>query len=77
MTTYPAERIGAISEIVLNTHTRERPLHKVAITSRTSQLAVIDALFTAVMSYEPSEALSSVNRVSENITRKEGFMKEK
>ena len=77
MTTYPAERIGAISDIVLRTYTRESPLHKVAITSRTSQLAVIDALFVAVMNKDPSNTLNNVMRVSENITNMEGFIKAK
>lgn len=76
ITTYPSERIGQISDIILKTHTRESPLHKVAITSRTSQLAVIDALFAAITSRDP-HALDGINRVSENISKMEEYAKER
>ncbi|MBE5783311.1 MAG: MurR/RpiR family transcriptional regulator [Clostridiales bacterium] len=75
ITTYPAEHVGAISDLVLKTYTRESPLHKVAITSRTSQIAVIDALFLAVMNLNPDDAISSVNRVSDNIANMEGYIR--
>lgn len=68
ITTYPRERIGACCDILLKTVTRESPLHKVAITSRTSQLSIIDALFIATLLADYDRALESVLRVSENIT---------
>jgi len=73
ITTYPAERIGDVSDIVLRTQTRESPLHKVAITSRDSQQAVIDALFIAHLHGDDGQALTNVLRVSNNITQMDNF----
>lgn len=73
ITTYPRERIAQFSEVLLATVTRESPLHKVAITSRTSQLSVIDAMFIATMLLDYDASMSGVLRVSNNITAMEGF----
>ena len=68
ITTYPDEIVGCSSDVVLRTNTRESPFHKIAITSRTSQLAMIDALFIAVTDKAPTETSDSMKRVSENVT---------
>lgn len=73
ITTYPQERISEVSDVILRTQTRESPVHKVAITSRTSQSTVIDALFIAVISRDADQSIDNVLRVSSNITNMEGF----
>lgn len=73
ITTYPQERISEVSDIVLKTQTRESPMHKVAITSRTSQLTVIDALFIAVLNRDVDQTINNVLRVAGNITNMQGF----
>lgn len=73
ITTYPQERISDVSDVVLRTQTRESPMHKVAITSRTGQLAIIDALFIAVINDNADQSLDSVMRVSSNISQIERF----
>lgn len=67
ITTYPHEPIGQPADIVLTTITRESPLHKIAITSRTSQLAIIDALFVACVKHNYTNSMDSVLRVSQHI----------
>lgn len=73
VTTYPRERISQSCEVLLTTITRESPLHKVAITSRASQLSIIDALFIATMLLDYDASMSGVLRVSDNITAMDGF----
>ena len=68
VTTYPRTEIAEYSDLLLATVTRESPLHKVAITSRISQLSVIDALFVACVLSDYDHSLDSVLEVSQNIT---------
>lgn len=67
ITTYPTEKIKNYCGLLIKTCTRESPSHKVAITSRTSQLAVIDALFIAVMTLSPDDAMKNIIRATDNI----------
>lgn len=50
VTTFPDSAVGRNADAVLCTQTRESPLHKIALTSRVSQLAMLDALFMAYYS---------------------------
>ena len=67
ITTYPDQPIGQYSDIILPTMSRESPMHKVALTSRTSQLAIIDALFIAVLMQDYDHTMTGVLEVSDNI----------
>ena len=49
ITAYSEEKISQYSDIILKTYTRENPYLRVALTSRVSQLALIDALFLNVL----------------------------
>lgn len=65
ITTFPGSRICSCADSILYTQTRESPFHKVAITSRISQFAVMDALFMAYVAIDRDSSLEHVNRLSE------------
>lgn len=67
ITTYPNEWIGSVSDLVLQTCIREIPMYKVAITSRSSQLAVIDALFLAALVENYDATMNGLVDVRDNI----------
>lgn len=64
VTTFPGSSICALTDLVLYSKTRESPLHKIAITSRTSQFAVMDALFTAYFTLDHKRCMEAVQRLS-------------
>lgn len=57
MTAYPDEKISQYSDIILKTYTRENPYLRVALASRVSQYAMIDALFLNVLHLTRPESL--------------------
>jgi len=63
VTTYPEEAITRHCDLVLKTVTRESPLHSSAITSRMSQLAVIDSIFMTVVSLGYAEVRANLEKV--------------
>ena len=67
ITTFSESRISGIADYVLYTKTRESPLHKIAITSRISQFAVLDALIMATMVADNERAVSHIDKLSENL----------
>ena len=69
ITTYPGGPMGELCDVILPTVTRESPNHKVAFTSRVSQLALIDALFMASLMGDGGEMKREVMQVSDNIRR--------
>ncbi len=52
VTTFEGSSIAELADMVLITKTRESPLHNIAITSRFSQLALMDALFMAYLTLD-------------------------
>ncbi len=52
ITTFEGSSIAELADTVLVTKTRESPLHNIAITSRFSQLAMMDALFMAYLTLD-------------------------
>ena len=62
ITSNPHSLISDVCTIILRTATREVPFHAVALTSRISQHAMIDALFVGVMSEKYPEAKSWFER---------------
>ena len=67
ITTFPESRISGIADYVLYTKTRESPLHKIAITSRISQFAVLDALVMATMVADNDRTISHIDKLSDNL----------
>jgi len=66
-TTFPGSTICDIADHVLYTQTRESPLHKIALTSRISQLATMDALFMAYFTLDYETCRRNMDSVSGNI----------
>lgn len=66
--TYPTSRAASLAEHTLTTVTREIPRHRMAFTSRISQLFLLDALFLATLSKDPERHLSSIESVREDIS---------
>ncbi len=67
ITTFSESSISGLADYVLYTKTRESPLHKIAITSRISQFAVLDALVMATMVADNDRAVSHIDKLSENL----------
>lgn len=67
ITTFSESSISSIADYVLYTKTRESPLHKIAITSRISQFAVLDALVMATMVADNDRAVSHIDKLSEKL----------
>lgn len=67
ITTFDKSSLCKYADKILYTQTRESPLHKIALTSRVSQLAMMDALFMAYLSTDYSNCENSFNTVSENL----------
>ena len=75
VTTYPEAPIPQICDIVLKTMTRETPMHTVAITSRMSQLAMVDSLLMSVAFFDHPQTIGSLAKVSESIREyREGLL---
>lgn len=67
ITTFSESSISGLADYVLYTKTRESPLHKIAITSRISQFAVLDALVMATMVADNDRAVSHIDKLSEKL----------
>lgn len=67
VTTFSESKISTIADYVLLTKTRESPLHKIAISSRISQFAVMDSLLMACMVTDYSESISHIDLLSKKI----------
>ena len=67
VTTFSESSISGLADYVLLTKTRESPLHKIAITSRISQFAVMDALIMAIMVTDYDNCISHIESLSENL----------
>lgn len=62
ITTFPDSEIAKYSDYLLQTQTRESPLHKVAITSRISQFAIMDSLFMCYFSIYHNECIENLEK---------------
>ncbi len=69
ITTYPEAPMAAFCDVVFKTMSRETPLHRVAMTSRMSQNAVVDALFMSVVCHIRPEAIGSLEKAAAVIER--------
>ncbi len=67
VTTFSESLISSLADYVLLTKTRESPLHKIAITSRISQFAVMDALIMAIMVTDYDNCISHIEGLSKKI----------
>lgn len=67
VTTFSESRISTLADYVLLTKTRESPLHKIAITSRISQFAVLDSLLMACMVTDYENAISHIDKLSDKL----------
>lgn len=68
ITSCPGEAISEVSDLLFRTVTRENPAHRIAVTSRMSQLVVIDALFAAIMEAD-GEVKQRLVTVSDSIRK--------
>lgn len=66
-TTYPGSTICQYADHLLPTQTRESALHKIAFTSRISQLAAMDALFMAYFTCDYEKCRQNIDGVSRNL----------
>ena len=66
MTAFAGSTAYGTADIVIKTQTRESPMHKLAFSSRTSQLAAADALFMTYYSLYLEECRESLSRAVEN-----------
>jgi len=66
-TTFPGSSICEWADIALYTQTRESPLHKIALTSRISQLATMDALFMTYFTSDYDKCKQTIDRVTKNL----------
>lgn len=69
VTTFPGSAICRGADVILNTQTRESPLHKIALTSRISQLATIDALFMTYFTSDYEKCKKNIDAVSANLQK--------
>lgn len=67
ITTFSESRISTIADYVLLSKTRESPLHKIAITSRISQFAVMDSLLMACMVTDYDNSISHIDKLSDHL----------
>ena len=68
-TTFPGSRVCEIADILLFTKTRESPLHKVALTSRISQLATMDALFMTYLISDYDRCIKNIDNASKTLEK--------
>ena len=64
VTTFSESTISGLADYVLLSKTRESPLHKIAITSRISQFAVMDSLIMAIMVTDYDNCISHIETLS-------------
>ena len=69
MTTFLSSPICSLADLVFNTKSRESSQHKVAVTSRMSQFAMLDALFFAALISNYDDSLGNILKISEIIGR--------
>lgn len=67
--TFPGSSACDLASLVLYTQTRESPLHKVALTSRISQLATMDALFMTYFTLDYNKCKKSLDNVSDTLEK--------
>lgn len=65
MTTFLSSPIGSLGDLVFNTKSRESSQHKVAVTSRMSQFAMLDALFFAALISSYDNSLDNILKISD------------
>ena len=65
VTTFSNSSISKIADYTLLTQTRESPLHKVAITSRVSQFAMMDSLFMAYLTTHYDQCTNNIDKIYE------------
>ena len=65
VTTFSNSNICKTADYTLLTQTRESPLHKIAITSRVSQFAMMDSLFMAYLTIHYDRCISNINKTYE------------
>lgn len=69
VTTFPGSSVCKSAKLIIYTQTRESPLHKIALTSRISQLATMDALFMTYFTLNQNECLKKLDMVSDNLKK--------
>lgn len=67
VTTFSESKISTIADYVLLSKTRESPLHKIAITSRISQFAVLDSLLMACMVTDYENSINHIDKLGEKL----------
>ncbi len=67
VTTFSESTISGIADYILLTKTRESPLHKIAISSRISQFAVMDSLLMACIVTDYENCISHIDSLSEKL----------
>lgn len=67
ITTFPGSDICRHADNIIYTQTRESPLHKIALTSRISQLATMDALFMTYFTMDYENCKNNIDKVSSNL----------
>ena len=65
VTTFQNSNICDMADHILYTQTRESPLHKIAITSRVSQFAMLDSLFMAYLTTYYDTCMEHIDRIYE------------
>ena len=65
VTTFKNSKVCSYADYVLYSQTRESPMHKAAITSRVSQLAVLDSLFMTYLTSYYDDCMASIERIYE------------
>ncbi len=65
VTTFSNTNICKTADYTLFTQTRESPLHKIAITSRVSQFAMMDSLFMAYLTINYDQCISNIEKTHE------------
>ena len=67
VTTFSESSISNLADYILLSKTRESPLHKIAITSRISQFAVMDSLIMAIMVTDYDNCISHIEGLSQKL----------
>ena len=65
VTTFENSKICKFADYTLFTQTRESPMHKIAITSRVSQFAMMDSLFMAYFTTHYDSCMSNIEKIYE------------
>jgi DNA-binding MurR/RpiR family transcriptional regulator len=68
VTTFPSASINAFADYTLFTVTKENPNHRVAFTSRISQLFLLDSLFLATLYKEKENNLEKIEQALVSIS---------